>query len=469
MINYFKFNGKLDEILSKDDNIFKNKNINIQKYSFVTDSSFSFVFKSATNEKKVKENLHETFVGLTCINDLLKKIPNFSYVFGTDDKNRLITEHIDGKIFLEYIKSDEFNIDEYVFILLQICLTLHVAQSHCGFIHYDLTTWNIIIQRLENEVDIDYVIDDKIITVRTNIIPILIDYGKSSVIHNFEQHFFVNMYNYSTCQDIISILVTSLYQILVDKNITKTEFNDILKIANFLSKTGYRRNTFFNSRDLKSFLRNAKKYSNILNDNKYELEKIKPMDLFKFLTEKFNKIRSRYTFKNLINLSSFMDKSNPEQIFYYSLAENNKDIINSYISTLKSLKKSSFHDVNLLVNDLYKRYGKESYKSLVKNVLTNASKHTKKENEDIEKELDKFKYRKIIYDENIFTEPEKLLKIFENNIDIIENIHKFKILDKYNDKLIMFVGINTLIQTTKIMYSKEKLENVYNFIYKIQL
>ena len=61
------------------------------------------------------------------------------------------------------------------------------------------------------------------------------------------------------------------------------------------------------------------------------------------------------------------------------------------------------------------------------------------------------------------------LKIFEKNIDIIENIHKFKILDKYNDKLIMFVGINTLIQTTKIMYSKEKLENVYNFIYKIQL
>ena len=62
------------------------------------------------------------------------------------------------------------------------------------------------------------------------------------------------MYKYSSCQDIISILVTSLYQILTDKNITKTEFNDILKIANFLSKTGYRRNTFFNSRDLKSFL-----------------------------------------------------------------------------------------------------------------------------------------------------------------------------------------------------------------------
>ena len=120
----------------------------------------------------------------------------------------------------------------------------------------------------------------------------------------------------------------------------------------------------------------------------------------------------------------------------------------------------------VVVADLNIADAEKTYKSLVKNVLTNATKHTKKENEDIEKELDKFKYRKIIYDENIFTEPEKLLKIFENNIDIIENIHKFKILDKYNDKLIMFVGINTLIQTTKIMYSKEKLENVNLSLYE---
>jgi hypothetical protein len=476
LLNYFKSNGKLDEILSKDDNIFKNKNINIQKYSFKTDSSFSFVLKSASNEKKVKENIHETFVGLTCTNELLKKIPNFSYVFGIDDKNRLITEHIDGRIFLEYIKSDEFNIDEYIFILLQICLTLHVAQSHCGFIHYDLTTWNIIIQRFENEVDIEYVIDDKIIIVRTNIIPILIDYGKSSVIHNFEHHCFVNMYKYSTCQDIISILVTSLYQILTDKNITKTEFNDILKIANFLSKTGYRKNVFFNSRDLKSFLRNAKKYSNILNDNKYELEKLKPMDLFKFLTEKFNKLKCRFTIKNNVNFSSFMDKSNPIQVFYYSLAQNDKEVINSYISTLKSMKKSSIHDINLLINDIYKVYGKELYKSVVKNVLNNAAKYIKIENKNVKEELNKFKYRKIIYDENIFTEPTKLLNLLENNIDIIQNISKFKITDEYNDKLIMFVNINTLIQIAKLMYKKknlykdkENIINVYNFIYKIEL
>ena len=311
--------------------------------------------------------------------------------------------------------------------------------------------------------------------MRTNVIPILIDYGKSSVIHNFEHHFFVNMYKYSTCQDVISILVTSLYQILIDKNITKTEFNDILKIANFLSKTGYRKNTFFNSRDLKSFLRNAKKYSNILNDNKYELEKIKPMDLFIFLTDKFNRLKCRFTIKNNLSFfSSFMDKSNHEQVFYYSLAESNKDVISSYISTLKSMKKSSIHDINLLVDDLCRVYGKDSHKSIIKTILNSASKNVRKGEKDETKELDKFKfkYRKISYDENIFTEPIKLIKLLEYNIDIIENINKIRSFDYSNDKLIMFVSVNTLFQTAKIIYKEKndiKYRNVYNFIYKIEL
>ena len=133
------------------------------------------------------------------------------------------------------------------------------------------------------------------------------------------------------------------------------------------------------------------------------------------------------------------------------------------------MKKSSLHDINLLVNDLYKAYGKDSYKSIVKTILNSASKNIKKN--EIEKDLDKFKYRKISYNENIFTEPIKLLKLLEDNIDIIENINRFKSFDYNNDKLI-FVSINTLIQTAKLMFKEEKnikYINVYNFIYNLEL
>jgi hypothetical protein len=467
LINYFIFNEKLDKMLIKNGNIFKNKNIDIQKYSFSTDQSVNFILKSSTDKKKIKENIHETFVGLSCINDILKIIPNFSYIFGMDNKFTVITEYIHGKLFLEYIKSENFNVKEYVFILLQICLALHVAQNHCGFIHYDLTTWNIIIQRFENEVDIDYIINDKIITVRTNVIPVLIDYGKSSVIYKFTQHSFVNMYKFSTCQDIISIIVTSLYQILTEQNITKTDFFDILKIANFLSKTGYRKNIFCNSRDLKSFLRNAKKYSNILNDNKYELEKLTPMDLFNYLINKFDKYKFNFEIKS--SFLSFMDKSNPIQVFYYSLSENNKDILNSYISTLKSMRNSSLHDINLLINDLTLAYGPEKYKKIIKNVLKDIKNVKVLESNNLN--LDNFKYRHIIYDENIFTEPNKIIKLLKDNIDIvenIENIHKIKYY--YDEKIIMFIKINTIIQTVKIIYKEntELYNKIYNFIYKIE-
>lgn len=466
LVNYFINNRLFDTVFIKNNNIFKNKNIDIQKYSFKDQSDIGFVLKSANNPKKNKENIHEAFVGLTCTNNLLKKIPNFCYIYGINDENKVITEYIDGKIFLEYIKND-FNVRDYIFILIQICLVLQQSQRECGFIHYDLTTWNIIIQRLDNEIEVEYEIEENMfVKVKTNIIPILIDYGKSSMIYNYEQYCFVNMYKYSTCQDIISILVTSLYQVLTEQNITKTDFFDILKIANFLSNTGYRKSAFYNSRDLKSFLRNAKKYSNILNDNKYELEKLKPIDLFNYLLEKFDKYRYNIICKSHSSISSFMNKSNGVQVFYYSLSENNKDKINSYILTLKSMKKSSIQEINLLLNDLDAIYGKEKYKSIIKNVLSSASKYNAKNVK--EHFCFDFDLRNINYDENIFTDEKKIMKLLKDNIDIIQNLDKIKNIKYKNvdDKIIMIVFINTLIQTAKNIY-KENTE-IYNFIYKIE-
>jgi hypothetical protein len=254
---------------------------------------------------------------------------------------------------------------------------------------------------------------------------------------------------------------------LTEQNITKTDFFDILKIANFLSNTGYRKSAFYNSRDLKSFLRNAKKYSNILNDNKYELEKLKPIDLFNYLLEKFDKYRYNIICKSNSSISSFMNKSNGVQVFYYSLSENNKDKINSYISTLKSMKKSSIQEINLLLKDLDATYGKEKYKSIIKNVLSSATKYNAKNDNKEHFSLD-FDLRNINYDENIFTDEKKIMKLLKDNIDIIQNLDKIKNIKYKNidDKVLMIVFINTLIQTAKNIY-KENTE-IYNFIYKIE-
>ena len=165
---------------------------------------------------------------------LLKKIPNFSYVFGINNNNKIIIEYIEGQKLFDYIKSDKFDIKEYIFILLQICLSLSVAQNEYCFVHYDLTTWNIILQRLDKEIDIDYNINNVVYSVRTKIIPIIIDYGKSHVVYNNIHYGIINMFKFSTCTDILTLLITSLYQIIIEKKLAKYDYMAVLKIGNFL-------------------------------------------------------------------------------------------------------------------------------------------------------------------------------------------------------------------------------------------
>lgn len=341
LINMINDQDSLEKIFFDDEKmsvIFTNKTVTVKKYDFL---GFPLVIKETTNEKKIKENYHEAFIGLTCINKLLKNIPNFCYTYGIY-KDNVISEHLSGMSLFDYIKSDKFDFKEYVFILLQICIVLHVAQRECCLVHYDLTSWNIILQHHDTPVEIEYVLNyDKVIKFHTSVVPIIIDYGKSHVVYENTHYGFVNMYKFSTSQDILSLLITSIYQILVDQNINKADFINLLKIANFLSGTKYRKSPFTNSRELKNFLYSAKKYSELLLSDKFELESKTPMDLFEYLNKNL-----KYKFKIDISTkyNSFMNKSSPEQIFEFILSNSQMDKINSYINALQKVKTYNYND-----------------------------------------------------------------------------------------------------------------------------
>ena len=117
-------------------------------------------------------------------------------------------EYINGYTFEKWIKSDKFNMTDYLFILIQISLSLQFAQQYCGFVHYDLTPWNIVIQEIKVPVTFDYILaHNKVYQIKTKYIPVIIDYGKSHVIYKNIHYGFVNMYKISTIQDILSILI----------------------------------------------------------------------------------------------------------------------------------------------------------------------------------------------------------------------------------------------------------------------
>ena len=110
--------------------------------------------------------------------------------------------------------SKNFNFYEFLNIILQLCLALQVAQQRCCFVHYDLTPWNIILKYLKEPQYIHYIINGKVIRIRVCIIPVIIDYGKSHMIHNNIHHGFIKPYNFSTSFDIISLFITTFYQVM---------------------------------------------------------------------------------------------------------------------------------------------------------------------------------------------------------------------------------------------------------------
>ena len=69
---------------------------------------------------------------------------------------------------------------------------------------------------------------EKVVRVKTNIIPVIIDYGKSHVIHDKIHHGFINMFQVSTIQDIITLLIKSIEQVIL-KSLDK-DFKGLLYI-----------------------------------------------------------------------------------------------------------------------------------------------------------------------------------------------------------------------------------------------
>lgn len=355
----------------------KSKTLSIKLYNLL---SIELVVKEKTDN--VKENIHELFIGLTCINDILKDIPNFCFTFGRNGlDSTIVTEYIDGITLYDYINSDSFDLNEYFFLVLQICLSLNVAQESCCFVHYDLTPWNIVLQKLDTSTEVEYLIDhNNVFKVKTRLIPIIIDYGKSHVVYKDIHYGFVNMFKFSTCQDILSLIVTSVYQIITVHNLTPNQFRDVLKFSNFISNTKYRKQNFRNAKDLKTFLHHSKKYSSLLYDDKHELENKTPLDLFNYIMSNINNYSGDISI-SFKNYNPVMYKSDTVQIVEYILSDTNEKKIQTYIDVFDRMlgkyynfctNEELVHKLNHTSHNLkmlLRKHNITSYDALIKNKI----------------------------------------------------------------------------------------------------
>lgn len=322
--------GDFEAIAEKQEDIFQNK-LGIVRHFII--AKVSLAVKTTQDQQKIREHIHESYIGTKSINELTKYIPNFAYVFGLYRKNNtfnVVTERIMGQTLHEYIQNKEkFKFEEFLFILMQICLSLQMAQNLCGLVHYDLTPWNIMLQRCKKPQTFEYVIShNTIIRVRTSVIPIIIDYGKSHVIHEGVHHGFINMFKVSTSQDILTLLIKSIYQIAKDQHLPAKDFSHLLHLANFISGTKYRQKTFTTAKELRTFFKKVGSYSQLIESDKYELEKLKPYDLVKYIMKMRNDYK--FTLGVVKEYIPHMDKGNARQVFEYILSSTIDEKIKTY-------------------------------------------------------------------------------------------------------------------------------------------
>ncbi len=391
IINMVIQGGQWTTVLSEPKILMKNKlsTINIHQIA-----GFPLVIKSTQDPMKIKENIHEAYIGINAINNLHRYIPNFAYIFGLYQEGgtyNVITEYIKGITLSEYIKSPQFKFHDFLLIVVQLCYALHLAQQKCSLVHYDLAPWNIMIQQISGVQTFDYLLKhDSIARVSTSIIPVVIDYGKSHVVYNGRHHGFINMFRSSSVQDILTLLVTCIDQIS-QRNLPRMDFYNLLQLANFISGTKYRMEPFTNAKDLRGFLSRARKYESLIStSNKYELENRTPLDLVEYimnlkdqdLLHKAVEIRGGDGYK------SHSGRGNSKQVFDYILARTTPERVETYIDIFVSFKRCTIPQPS---NLLFIYYTSQTIRDNLKNVYQDLEIFLQKAGDDKARHINVYK------------------------------------------------------------------------------
>lgn len=152
--------------------------------------------------------LHEVVVGLI-LNNMKMYLPCFMYTYGgifcgypdevemkgsdyshickgNDLHTVVITENIPGNMSMDdFVRDSNYSIEDKIKALLMVAFSLNEANKNYGYVHGDLHAKNIMIRVESSEVEFNFVYssggDNYSITIETKYVPIIIDYGRSTI------------------------------------------------------------------------------------------------------------------------------------------------------------------------------------------------------------------------------------------------------------------------------------------------
>lgn len=260
--------------------------------------------------KMQEGTVHEAFIGMTCVNEILESIPNFTYTYGYTD-NTLISEQVDSNTLHDYISGEEFDIKEFLFIMVEISLALEMAQnSHC-FVHGNLKPRAVLLSKNSKEEYVDYLISyDRIIRLKTKTTPIMTQFSNACAV--IEDIRYGN--KQSRLYDIDSLLIASIQSIMKSQRLNKDDLKIMFALSRFLNPNAS----------------TVKQLTSIKRDIANTAEYTRPYDLVKFIHKLGASHSIKFKFGNVSDYKPYMFRSNAKQIYDFMLAKNDNERVRSF-------------------------------------------------------------------------------------------------------------------------------------------
>ncbi len=275
----------IDSVLTVESTptIYDGKHVSIHRAQGL--GSDMFLVKKLKADAKSREFLHDAFVGLH-INRLRREIPNFAYTFGVTRDGRLLREHVQGPTLAEWLRTTPFNTSTYVAVIVQLLLALKVAQDRCGFIHYDAFPWNVVM--INRPCSASYRIGTKVYRLSCKWTAVLIDFGKSHVVSDDRVHHGETiLFDMPGFQDVLTLVFTSMHEVVHAGRINQDALNDVFAILNFFAGSDVRKDPFNTTKEMKDWLRATRKFNNVLQWVDTATAQRDPLDLVDFLMRRF--------------------------------------------------------------------------------------------------------------------------------------------------------------------------------------
>ena len=186
-LSRFKKNAKFSK------NFKKNKGTSVDLYSIQNEQiQLQYVLKTCKNCDTWADYLNEYHVAKYGLNGLRPYLENFVYIYDFEEETnyhevqyiRIYEEYVSNKTFQEFLSELLYFSDsatEILKLILQVVLSLEIAQQKCHFCHYDLHLKNIMIAKILTKNLSYHLFNENCKIKEVSSLCKIIDYGISSI------------------------------------------------------------------------------------------------------------------------------------------------------------------------------------------------------------------------------------------------------------------------------------------------